>query len=185
MRASAPSLIVLCITISFFACDRAAPTSVGRVEADVARLRSLPRIGVIKAVPFRAEYTFQTVPGPIEPCGTSGRNRTFVEGQGEGTHLGSFTIRLSQCGLADGVLADGRGTFVAANGDLLHFTYTGQTTRTPILITFVSFVTFAGGTGRFEASSGTATTLGSIDLLTAATVAEWEGSLSSVGSNKQ
>jgi hypothetical protein len=135
-------------------------------------------------VPFKARYTFHIVPGPVEPCGTSGSNRTFVEGEGTGTHLGHFTISLSQCGLADGTLADGRGTFVAANGDLLRFTYTGQATFTGFLLTFISFVTFAGGTGRFDGASGSATALGSIDFVTGATAADWDGLISSVGSNE-
>jgi len=183
MRASAPSLLVLCVTVASLACDRTAPTSTGPVQADVTELGALSAQDASSMVPFKARYTFRTVPGTVEPCGTSGRNRTFVEGEGNGTHLGHFTVNLSQCGLAGGVLADGRGTFVAANGDLLHFAYTGQTTRIGTLITFVSFVTFAGGSGRFEEASGEATTLGTIDLVTGATAADWEGVLSSVGSN--
>lgn len=185
MRESAPSLFVLCVTVASLACDRAVPTSAGPVQADVTDLPALSLQGADQMVPFKARYTFQTVSGPVEPCGTSGRNRTFVEGEGNGTHLGSFTISLSQCGLPGGVLADGRGTFVAANGDLLHFTYTGQTTRTPTLITFISFVTFAGGSGRFDGATGAATALGSIDLMTGAAAADWDGLISSVGSNER
>ena len=183
MRASAPSLLVMYLTVASVACDRTAPTSAPPVQADVADLPALSAQAGSHMVPFKAQYTFRTVAGPVEPCGTSGRNRTWVEGEGNGTYLGKFAVNLSQCGLAGGVLADGRGSFVAANGDLLHFTYTGQTTRNGNLITFVSLVQFVGGSGRFEDASGTATTLGSIDLVTGATAAEWDGMISSVGSN--
>lgn len=183
MRVSIASLFVLGASVLSLACDRAAPTSPGAVLAEVSSASSLPPQDASAFVPFKARYTFQTVAGPVEPCGTSGRNRTFVEGEGNGTHLGHFTVSLSQCGLPGGVLADGRGTFVAANGDWLHFTYTGQATRSGNLITFVSSVDFAGGSGRFEGASGTATTLGSIDLATGSSAADWEGLISSVGSN--
>jgi hypothetical protein len=171
---SAASLLAIALT---GACDRGAPAIVA-VEASDARVLT----SVEKSVPFKARYDFHTVPGPVEPCPGSTSIRGYGAGEGVGTQLGRFTVTASQCPMPGGLTAGGRGTYTAANGDLLYFTYSGHTTRQGLLLTFTTSGTFVGGTGRFEGATGNATAIGAVDLSTGNAWADWEGEISSVGS---
>jgi len=77
-------------------------------------------------------------------------------GSGTATHLGrftsTFTVRVT---LATGS-ATGNVAFVAANGDQLDATFTGQATPTsePGVVTIEEIATISGGTGRFADSTG-------------------------------
>lgn len=134
---------------------------------DVRRLAS-----VSTTVPFKARYiaTFAGFgPGP----GCDGR--LSLQGAGTGTHLGKFTVALGFCGRADGTLDTGMGTFVAANGDELHIIFNGVSDGGSPVLHFTSYVTFVGGTGRFEGATGTATVDGSFDGRTGSGPADWNG----------
>ncbi len=90
--------------------------------------------------------------------------RTLSEATGIASHLGSFTMTSSHCtpnppaGNPPGPILGGRGTFVAANGDAIYFTYSG--TVDPLepvdgaTISGVSHHIFTGGTGRFANATG-------------------------------
>jgi hypothetical protein len=139
----------------------------------------------VKMVPFKARYVAQVVNFAPEPgCDAPGEGRLFLAGRGNGTHLGAFTIDLSFCGRG-ATLDGGRGTFVSANGDLLHFIFHGVSDQGFPVLHFTSFVTFSGGTGRFENATGTATVRGSFDVTTGSGPADWKGVISSVGSNRR
>ena len=125
-----------------------------------------------RTVPFKAHYDARIVsvgPGP----GCDGR--LYLEGEGKGNLLGRFTITLGFCGRADGTLDTGTGTFVAANGDLLYITFHGVSDGGHPVLHFTSYITFAGGTGRFEGATGTATVNGIFDAATGAGPADWRG----------
>lgn len=125
-----------------------------------------------RTVPFKAKYDAHVVAvGPGLGCDA----RLFLEGAGTGTHLGNFTITLGFCGRADGTLDTGTGTFVAANGDLLYITFHGVSDGGHPILHFTSYVTFVGGTGRFEGATGTATVNGIFDANTGAGPADWDG----------
>jgi hypothetical protein len=116
-----------------------------------------------RTVPFKAHYEARIVsvgPGP----GCDGR--LFLAGEGTGTYLGHFTITLGFCGRADGTLDTGTGTFVAANGDLLNIVFHGVSDGGHPILHFTSYVSFTGGTGRFEGATGTATVKGIFDAAT-------------------
>jgi hypothetical protein len=150
------------------------PTDSGRITAD--------RSATVETRPFKASYEFHVPGGPAVPCAGSVASRLFIEGEGNGTHLGRFTINLSQCDGPNGTLVDGRGTFVAANGDLLDFTYTGVLTGFVFPdLGFESQVTFTGGTGRFLTASGSAVARGSVDVTTGTGPTVWEGTISIAG----
>ena len=135
----------------------------GRTDASVAGSET---------VPFKAKYDAHVVSvGPGPGCDA----RLYLEGAGTGTHLGNFTITLGFCGRADGTLDTGTGTFVAANGDLLYITFHGVSDGGHPILHFTSYVTFTGGTGRFEGATGTATVNGIFDANTGAGPADWEG----------
>lgn len=131
-----------------------------------------------KLVPFRAHYESQLTLFMPEPgCDAAGEGRLFVRGAGTGTYVGRFTIELSFCGRG-ATLDTGRGTFVAANGDLLHITFYGVSDQAFPVLHFTSYVTFAGGTGRFVGATGTATVNGTFNLLTGLGPADWVGMIS-------
>ena len=125
-------------------------------------------------VPFKAHYVAQIV--DVQSC-SGGAPRFLAEGEGTGTYLGHFTIDLSFCGRG-ATLDGGEGTFVAADGDLLRITFHGVSDEAFPVQHFTSFVTFDGGTGRFENATGTATVQGSFDVTTGSGPADWEGMIS-------
>ncbi len=100
---------------------------------------------------------------------------------GEATHLGSFIGAGSHCSrldLATGVAVYGDGVFMytAANGDMLHGTYTNG--YAPPDGTLTDEATITGGTGRFVGATGHACESGTADLTTtpptfAATFGGW------------
>jgi hypothetical protein len=125
-----------------------------------------------RTVPFKAHYEVGIVAvGPGPGCDA----RLFLEGGGTGTHLGKFTITLGFCGRGDGTLDTGTGTFVAANGDLLYITFHGVSDGGHPVLHFTSYVSFVGGTGRFEGATGTATVTGVFDATTGSGPADWDG----------
>ena len=127
-----------------------------------------------RTVPFKAHYNASIVGVGTGPgCDA----RLFLEGAGTGTHLGNFTVSLSFCGRADGTLDTGTGTFVAANGDLLYITFNGVSDGGHPVLHFTSYVTFTGGTGRFEGATGTATVNGIFDATTGSGPADWNGTI--------
>jgi hypothetical protein len=103
-----------------------------------------------------------------------------LSGEGSATHLGQYAVTLSFC-REPGVLRDGRGAFVSADGDLLVFTFEGTSTVTPSTISFVSFASFTGGTGRFIDATGNAVVTGTIDRITGISTGAWDGTLSGIG----
>jgi hypothetical protein len=162
-------------------CDSARPTVTGPDIAFRAQ-----RSGAEQAVPFStSSYSFRVIAVVPEPgCDAAGESRRYLSGEGTGAHLGSYTVGLSFCSRAGGILDDGRGTFVAANGDLLHFTFDGTSTFTPpFTLSFTSFADFEGGSGRFGGASGQAVVTGTLDVRTGAGDGRWEGVISSVGSS--
>lgn len=164
-------------------CDRTGPTVAG---PDIDLLTS--RSPASHMVPFKTNrYSFQIIGAAVEPgCNAIGETRLSLSGEGTATHLGRFTVAFSFCSRPDLTLADGRGTFVAANGDLLHFTFDGTSSFVPPgSVNFTSFATFNGGTGRFERASGEAVVTGTVDVNTGRGIGRWAGMISSVGSSKR
>lgn len=90
--------------------------------------------------------------------------RTLSDGSGNASHLGLMTMDSSHCtpnppaGNPPGPILGGVGQFVAANGDMIEFTYHG--TLRPLepvegaTISGTSHHTITGGTGRFANAAG-------------------------------
>ena len=92
------------------------------------------------------------------------------------SHLGRTTLY----GVQDIVFASGtqsgERTFTAANGDVLRAVHAGTSAPSgPGLISFVTTITFVGGTGRFAHATGQMTGAGTANLLTRTTVVTNEG----------
>jgi hypothetical protein len=161
-------------------CEQARPTVTGPDIASRTQ-RSIAEW----VVPFRtSNYSFGVIAVVPEPgCNATGESRRYLSGDGTATHLGSYTVGLSFCARAGGILTDGRGTFVAANGDLLHFTFDGTSAFTPpFTLDFTSYAEFTSGTGRFDGATGQAVVTGSLDVRTGGGQGRWDGTISSLGS---
>jgi hypothetical protein len=182
---SRPSSIVSLslLVIGTIGCERMPSAATG---PDVAY--SAQRLPGEPGVPFTTRrYRFNAIGTVPEPgCDAVGESRRYLAGDGSATHLGSYTVQLSFCARPGGILDDGLGTFVAANGDLLHLTFEGTSAfAPPFTLNFTSYALFTGGTGRFDGASGQAMVTGSLDVRTGAGDGAWEGMLSSIGSNKR
>jgi hypothetical protein len=174
-------ILSLLLPVVLAGCDGTAPTAAG---PDVALVAS--RSASAKVVPFRTSgYSFQTIGATVEAgCNGTGEVRLSLVGNGVATHLGRFTVAFSFCSRPDLTLADGRGTFTAANGDLLDFAFEGTSTVvSPSSRDFTSFVTFTGGTGRFEKARGQAVVSGTVNPMSGAGSGRWDGTISSMGSS--
>ncbi len=107
---------------------------------------------------------------------------------GQATRLGEFTIVFGHCsrinvdpgtGAVSFDYGDGRGTFVAANGDELHGTYdagSADLTAGGIVVWQDTF-TLVGGTGRFDGASGGGQEAGTTDSVTGWTTWAFEGTI--------
>jgi hypothetical protein len=127
------------------------------------------------AVPWRAagpEWVLQEAPHP--DCGP-GRLKVEVEGTGQASHLGRYTILRQHCfNLATFTIEDGSFVQTAANGDELWGTYTGSTEAvlefapdgSPLVIVIASPTQITGGTGRFAHASGAGHTRGVFNVVT-------------------
>jgi hypothetical protein len=177
------SVLSLLLPAVLVGCDGSAPTVAG---PDVALPASRPATADI--VPFKtSRYSFQVIGAAVATgCNATGEVRLSLAGEGIATHLGRFTVAFSFCSRPDLTLADGRGTFTAANSDLLDFTFDGTSiVVSPSSVNFTSFVTFTGGTGRFENARGQAIVRGTVNPITGAGSGRWDGTISSVGSSRR
>lgn len=169
-----PALLLSLLPVALTAAGCGSDITGLRYSTDRLSLRSDARPGPTVTVPFKAHYSASVVGvGPGLGCDV----RLFLEGAGEGTQLGRFSITLGFCGRPDNTLDNGTGTFVAANGDLLYITFYGVSDGGHPILHFTSYVTFTGGTGRFDGATGSATVRGTFDDNTGAGPADWDGTI--------
>jgi hypothetical protein len=82
--------------------------------------------------------------------------QTTTVAVGEMDHFGLTEHYSTHCATLDGEsVVGGEASFVAANGDVLWTTYTGQVLAPPPIIVVLAEYIVTGGTGRFEGASGT------------------------------
>jgi hypothetical protein len=128
-------------------------------------------------IPFKGEVSGTTVGIAPDPGGVL----LTLQATGYATHLGrSFREEVVVFNPLTGTL-NGTMVFTAANGDQLFATVAGGFTSPT---TATGTYTFTGGTGRFSNSAGSAdflvTTADGVNF-----VAEFDGEISSVGSNEE
>jgi len=177
--------------------DRPADDLLGPVPAtEIVATRGQPD----KALPYRGSGTGWVTsqvyaPGfPIERSTFEGRcsipSDYIVEfsASGQATHLGEFTIVFGHCsrinvdpgtGAVSFDYGDGRGTFVAANGDELFGTYdagSADLTADGQVAWHDTFM-LVGGTGRFDGASGGGQESGTTDSVTGWTTWAFEGTI--------
>lgn len=104
-------------------------------------------------------------------------------GVGNATHVGRFTLTLQAQVDLQTFIGVGTMRFVAANGDTILATFTGQATPTtdPNVFSLVEVATITGGTGRFARATGSFTLERTIDLSTGISSGSFSGTISRVG----
>lgn len=139
-----------------------------------------------KFVPFKGNldgsYDVTINPGP-PPVGT-------FEGSGTGsaTQLGRFTYEFPHMVNFGSIPPVGMGTytFTAANGDTVEADFIGFSIPVePGVVFVVEEATITGGTGRFAGASGEFTVERLVDQIGRTTIGSFDGTISSVGSNKK
>ena len=129
-------------------------------------------------VPFkgRLEGTATITPGTPPFLSVS------IEGTGNATHLGRFTVEIPHVVNTTNRTSTGTYEFTAANGDTLTAGFTGQATLTaPGVLSIVETATITGGTGRFADATGSFTVERLFNQVTGLTTGSFEGTISSPG----
>ncbi|MFO7526865.1 MAG: hypothetical protein R6W68_15535 [Ignavibacteriaceae bacterium] len=114
-------------------------------------------------VPFKATFeglALISIP-PTSECGSQLPLSTLT-GSGVGTHLGNYTSDSYACLVPDGTITgkgifiNGYHTVIAANGDELYATWSGEyeTDLTTGMVAYTYTFLFTGGTGRFVGVTG-------------------------------
>ena len=109
----------------------------------------------------------------------------LVEGAGNATQLGRFTLTIPHRVNRATRTASGSYHFTAANGDTLSANFTGQSMPTETLgvISIVETATITGGTGRFAGATGSFTGERTYDTLLGTTTGSFSGTISSPGAD--
>ena len=109
----------------------------------------------------------------------------LVEGTGNATHLGQFTLAIPHRVNRATRTAIGSYHFTAANGDTLSADFTGQSMPTATLgvISIVETATITGGTGRFAGATGSFTSERLYDTFIGTTTGSFKGTISSPGAS--
>ena len=156
------------------------PTSLSSASLSIASSEAkVTGAGVLsnnQEVPFkgRLEGTATITPG------TPPFLSVLIEGTGNATHLGRFTVEIPHVVNAMNRTSVGTYEFTAANGDTLTAGFTGQSTLTaPGVLSIVETATITGGTGRFADATGSFTVERSFNQVTGVTTGSFEGTISS------
>jgi hypothetical protein len=108
-----------------------------------------------------------------------------IEGTGNATHLGRFTVEIPHVVNPTNRTSTGTYEFTAANGDTLTAGFTGQATLTaPGVLSVVEIATVTGGTGRFADATGSFTVERLFNQVTGVTTGSFQGAITSPGAGK-
>ena len=155
------------------------PTSPSSADLSIVSSEATAGVGVLsndREVPFkgRLEGTATITPGTPPFLSVS------IEGTGNATHLGRFTVEIPHVVNTTNRASTGIYAFTAANGDTLTAGFTGQATLTaPGVLSVVETATITGGTGRFADATGTFTIERLFNQVTGLTTGSFEGTISS------
>jgi hypothetical protein len=131
-----------------------------------------------------AQVPFQgTLQGDVTRSGAPPVLSVDVSADGTATLLGQFAVSIPHEVNVVTRIATGDYLFVAANGDTLTATFTGQAmpTADPTVLAIVEHATITGGTGRFAGATGSFTTERLYDSVAGTTIGSFEGTISSPG----
>jgi hypothetical protein len=194
--------LALPLMLVLLGCDGVSPTAPEvEIQADAVSATPTTTVGAtwtgsanagVHEVPISGSETTLADPSVLVDCllpdgSVATQFPAVIHGTGRFTHLGKTTsvITTNSClvNLSNGGLDFlGEADHVAANGDVLHALF-GGTALTDGTLDF-EFVTFSGGTGRFENATGSADAQGFSNAADGTGEFSFEGMISSVGSSK-
>ena len=148
------------------ACSEQAPT--GPPDSLLAHQAAVA-VATSPSRPFGGNCDTQFVIVPALPGDLPNVVRLHIQYDCQLKHLGRSTAIAEQIVLFTGptsAIASNTTTYTAANGDQLFATWTGTSTNTGPDITFSGPETYAGGTGRFVAASGSSWIAGTASFVT-------------------
>jgi len=135
-------------------------------------------------VPFKGELELDRgIVTPLTPPVVS----VEIEGTGNATQLGQFTVSVPHLVDRSTGMLVGSYEFTAANGDTLTADFVGHAmpSDVPGVLYVVEIATITGGTGRFADATGSFTTERLVDTTTGTVVGSFEGTISSRGASKR
>ena len=161
------------------------PTSLSSVSPSIASPDATANgagLSNDREVPFKGRLEGDVTITPLTPPFLS----VSVEGTGNATHLGRFTVKIPHVVNFTNSTSTGTYTFTAANGDTLAAGFTGQGSPapTPGVLSVVEISTITGGTGRFAGATGSFTVERLVYQATGLTTGSVEGTISSPGAGK-
>jgi hypothetical protein len=186
MHASLTSVGVVGVAL-FVGCSQpiapTRPTSLSSASQSIASSEAnATGAGVLsndQEVPFkgRLEGTATITPGTPPFLSVS------IDGMGNATHLGRFTVEIPHVVNTTNRTSTGTYEFIAANGDTLTAGFTGHATLiAPGVLSIVETATITGGTGRFADATGSFAVERVFNQVTRLTTGSFEGTVSSPGS---
>jgi hypothetical protein len=127
-------------------------------------------------VPFKGSLEGVVTVTPLQPPYVS----VLVKATGNGTQLGQFTLAIPHTVNRTNRTATGTYQFVAANGDTLTASFSGQATPTATagVLSIVETATITGGTGRFAGATGSFTCVRLYNTVTGKTTGSFNGTIS-------
>jgi hypothetical protein len=156
----------------------AASPSIASSEANTTGARLLSKD---QEVPFKGRLEGAATITPLTPPFLS----VSIEGTGNATHLGGFTVEIPHVVNTTNRTSTGTYEFTAPNGDTLTAGFTGQASLTaPGVLSIIETATITGGTGRFADATGNFTVERSFNQVTGLTTGSFEGTISSPGAGK-
>lgn len=139
--------------------------------------------GTTLAAPAKAEKKELPFKGTVQSVETYAVTPPIMSvtanGSGNATHLGQYTISYEVEVNLETLLGVGSAEIVAANGDILYATMSGQATPTGTTDVFnvVEEFTITGGTGRFANASGSFTLHREVNITTGVTSGTMNGTI--------
>jgi hypothetical protein len=125
-------------------------------------------------LPFQGRLEGAATITPLTPPFLS----VSIEGTGNATHLGRFTVENTHVVDTTDRTATGTYKFTAANGDTLTADFTGQADpATPGVLSIVETASITGGTGRFAGATGSFTAERLFSQVTGLTSGSFEGTM--------
>lgn len=124
--------------------------------------------------------------GPGDHSCAPGYGSLDIDGTGNATHVGKYAYHADECFSPTTLLFDGSFTIIAANGDSIVGTYSGNVPSIdfPVAV-YEQDAEITGGTGRFAAATGEFHVSGLANLATGRYSQELSGVVSSPGASKR
>ena len=178
MHASLAAGATVVVAMSF-GCSQVSPTGPGSVTLTQSMRPTAMAVSApaAKEVPFTGDLEGTVTLTPLGPP----FGFVLIEATGTASHLGRFTVTVPHTVNFATSTGSGSYEFVAANGDSLIATFTGQARPEGALLSIVETATITGGTGRFAGATGGFTARRLFDPVSRVTTGSFDGTISLPG----